>query len=193
MKTPGLDRPGAFDADKFSRVLRSVDLVVHTGAQNVGVERYVVVHKPGAAVQTAVELAEIDIKIFDLGRPILGDCTLKPAAERPAGIGGTCRGKARCRGADIAERRTAGDKGHEAIGGIAEAAANRRQPSVAGLTAERATIVRAVDVGPIDVTFDAEHRAAPLIIVADGAADEAARNVAVAGRVPARIAECAAA
>lgn len=74
---------------------RSVEPVVHTGAQNVSVERYVVVHKPGAAVQTAVELAEIDIKIFDLGCPILGDCTLKPAAKRPTGIGGACRGKAR--------------------------------------------------------------------------------------------------
>jgi len=89
------------------------------------------------------------------------------------------------RGADIAKRGAAGDERHEAAPGVAEPPAQCGQPAIAGLAAERTRIVgRAVNARPIDVALDSDHRLVELIIIAGGAADHAAANIAAAGRIP---------
>src|SRR6202035_4412724 len=88
----------------------------------------------------------------------------------------------------------AGDDRHEAVGGVAEPAAHGGEPVVAGLAAERAGGVGgAVDVGPVDVAFQADDALAELIIVADRSADQAAGGVEAASAIPGRTAEAAAA
>ena len=52
---------------------------------------------------------------------------------------------------------------------------------------------RSLNAAPVDVAFDAKHRARNLIIVADGAADHAAAEVEAAGGIPVRSAKAAAA
>src|SRR6516225_4856110 len=41
------------------------ELIVHAGAQEIGVERHVVIDESGPAIQSAIEAAEIDIEILD--------------------------------------------------------------------------------------------------------------------------------
>ena len=63
----------------MSRSARRSELVVHAGAQEIGVERHVVGDEPGAAIQSAIEATEIDIEILDLGRPVGRESGLQPA------------------------------------------------------------------------------------------------------------------
>src|SRR5579864_6885810 len=178
----------------FAGSPRRSKVIVDAAAHDVGGERYVVGYEQSAG-QAAVELAEVDKQIFGLGAPVLGERELDAAAGRPAGIGGVGADEARGRGADIAERGAGGDEGHDAVRGIAEPAAHGGEPVVAGLAAEWTghRIGGAVDVGPVDVALDADDALAELIVVAHGAADQAAGGVEAAGRVPLRAAEAAAA
>src|SRR5580704_4273084 len=190
IKTPGFWPRGL----SFEHSPRRSESVVDAGAHEVGGERHVVGHQ-GAASDAAIQLAEVDVEIFGLGGPVAGDGEFEARTHRPAGIGGVGAGEARGRSADIAERGAAGDEGHEAVGGVTEPAAHGREPMVAGLAAERAEGVGgAVAVGPVDVAFEADDALAELIVVANGAADEAAGGVeAATGRIPLRTAEAAAA
>src|SRR5579862_6518073 len=169
-------------------------LVIHAGAQNVGVKRHVVGRgRAAVAGCAAVETAEIEVKILDPGGPVGGKCGFKTAAQRPADIvAGVLR--ARRRRLDIAERGARCDIGHETVGRIADAAAYRRQPVIAGLAAGRAiAIAAAVEVGRIEVALDTDDRLSDLIVVAELRADQAAADIAAAGTVPGGAAEAAAA
>src|SRR5262249_1035881 len=89
--------------------------------------------------------------------------------------------------ADIADGHAAGRIGHEAVEGVADAAAHGGKPGVAGLAARRTERKgMALDVGPVDIAFEAEHQGADLPGVARGHTQEAAREVEVAGRIPGR-------
>jgi hypothetical protein len=70
----------------MSRSARRSELVVHAGAQEIGVERHVVGDEPAAAIQSAIEATEIDIEILDLGRPVGRESGLQPGADRPTAI-----------------------------------------------------------------------------------------------------------
>src|SRR5262249_49506426 len=168
--------------------------IVHAGAEEIRVKCDVVGDRHAVAIEPAIEAAEIDIEIFDLGCPVERERGFESGADRPAGIVAARRGEARVRGLDIAECGPARAVRHEPIRGITEAAAHRGEPGVARRAAGRTQIIgRAADAGPVDVTFDTGDDLAELIIVAGGAADDPAADVAAAGRIPVRTAEPAAA
>src|SRR6516225_1705561 len=58
----GLCRNGA---DGINGSPPKSELMVHTGAQQIGMERHVDSDESGAAIQSAIKVAEVDIKIFD--------------------------------------------------------------------------------------------------------------------------------
>src|SRR5262249_5845542 len=125
-----------------------------------------------------------------------GDHALDADADGPAHVGVVRAGKAGAVGFDVAERDAAGDVRQPAIPGVADAAAHRAEPVVLGLAAERAAGRAVLDVGPVDVAFDAHHprTADGLPVVAGGHADHAAtRAVADGEAVPVGVAERAAA
>src|SRR5581483_12138094 len=116
---------------------------------------------------------EVDVEILELGGPRPTDGELEPAAGGPAGIGGVLAGKARHRGLEIAESGAAGHVRHEAVDGVADAAAHGGEPVVAeraGAAGADAARGAAAIVGPVDVAFEAEHQLVNLVIVAEGAA-----------------------
>src|SRR5262249_62225511 len=88
----------------------------------------------------------------------------------------------------------AGDVGQEAIQGEAHAPARGGEPLVARLAASRAQHRgRPFDARPVDVALGADHHLAELPVVADGGADEAARQVEAVYGVPLGTAPTAAA
>src|SRR5262249_43393338 len=122
------------------------ELIVHAGAQEIGVERHVVIDESGPAIQSAIEAAEIDIEILDLGRPVLRSRSLQSGAHGPATVVAAGLRQSRRRCLDIAEGAAASDERHESIRGIAEAPAHRGKPGVARLATQQARIVgRAID------------------------------------------------
>ena len=140
------------------------ETIVDAAAHDVGGERNVVDRR------AAADAAEI----FGLCRPVADQRKLDARADRSAGIGGVAAAESRCGSADVAERGTAGDEGHEPAGRIAEAPAHGREPRILGLATERAGGIggAAVDIGPVDIAFDAENRTVSLIVVTDRAADQ---------------------
>src|SRR5262245_1511646 len=165
---------------------------VEASTEEVGVERRVAGRRE-TAIETAIEIAEIDIKVLGLHAHIADHADLEPDAEGPAGVAVAAAGQSRPRRADIPGRETAGDVGHEAVEGVAEAAAGGDEPLVARLAAGGTQHVRrALDSRPVDVAFGAQHDLVDLPVVADGAADEAAGDVEVVDAVPLRRAPAAA-
>ena len=149
---------------------------------------------PQASPQVVV--AEVDVEIFGLRRPVAGDGELETAADGPADVGFLIAAEAGLAGADVAEGGTTCDVGHEPVEGVADATADGAEPGVLGLAQCRQAaceVGRAVDIGPVEVAFEAEHPVGDLPIVADGAADHPTVDVERAGRVPARLAPGAAA
>src|SRR5262249_61015831 len=102
-----------------------------------------------------------------------------------AGVAAAAARKERQGGVDTADANPRGDVGQEAVEGQAEPPARGGEPLVAGLAAPRAQHGgRAFDARPVDVAFRADYRLAELPIIADGAADEAARYVERIQAVP---------
>src|SRR5215212_6861304 len=85
-KSPG-PRPGTWFAARRSvrdaclepREDRSREAVVQAGADDVLFEGHVV--RDRAASRAAVELAEVDVEIFDLGRPVAEEGVFETAAD----------------------------------------------------------------------------------------------------------------
>src|SRR5581483_1133770 len=160
-KSPG-PRSGAF---AWSLVACS-ELPVQATAHDVRVERDVVV-RGHAAIDAAIEAAEIDVEVLGLGAEIIGDRVFDAAAERPAGTRVARTGEARHVGLDFAEGCAPGHVRHEAIERVAEATAHGAEPGILRFAAaERG----AADVRPTNVAFEAEHGLADLIIVSGGSA-----------------------
>src|SRR5262245_32894776 len=166
---------------------------VEASTEDVGIERRVT-GRHEAAIETAVEVAEIDIEVLGLHADVADHADLESDAEGPAGTAVAAAGQARPGRIDVASGEAAGDVGHEAVEGVAEAAARGDEPLVARLAAGGAQHVRrALDPRPVDVAFGAEHDLVDLPVVADGAADEAAGDVELVDAVPLRRAPTAAA
>src|SRR5207247_1347199 len=169
---------------------RLLELVVQPRADDVRVELDVV-RRHRSAGRAAIELAEIDVEIFELGRPVADEGVFDAKAGGPAGLRLAGAGEAWRRRLDVAERAARGDVGQEAVERVADAAAQGGEPAELGLAAERAIEHgRALDVGPVVIAFDAEHPGAGLDVVAGGEAGQRAGDVERAGvgrrRVPAR-------
>src|ERR1700731_4686482 len=82
-----------------------------------------VVGRRAAAVHIAVEAAEIDVEIFELGAPVAGERVLDAAAGGPADLRvGLTREAGRAR-VDVADRETAGHVRQEVAERVADAAA----------------------------------------------------------------------
>src|SRR5271169_7133459 len=116
------------------------------------------------------------MQIFGLRGPVARQREFKSAADGPAGIGGVGAGKARGRGADIADREAAGDVGHHAAKRVTGAAAHRGKPSIAGgaaIWAQRRAC-GPLQARPVDIAFEAEDSIAVLPILAGSTADLAA-------------------
>src|SRR5262249_8260019 len=100
----------------------------HNGARGTSAIR----HRRASAVW------QVDEKVFDLARPILGEGVFKPGADRPsgydrAGESGWCIDP----GLNIAEAGAGGTEDENAIEGITNAPANRNEPLALGLTTHR--------------------------------------------------------
>jgi len=85
------------------------------------------------AVHAAI--AQIDVQIFDLSRPIIGEGPFDAAAGGPAGLSMGRSHAVEVR-LHIGESATGGEIKQHAIGGIAGAPARRRQPIVASLATD---------------------------------------------------------
>ena len=101
-------------------------------------KRHVVRIEAVAAGEPAVELAEVDVEIFGLGVQLPAMANSRPPPTVQPTLVSLIAGEARLAGADVAERGTAGDVGHEPVEGVADAAADGAEPGVLGLAAERA-------------------------------------------------------
>src|ERR1041385_4520215 len=112
---------------------RTAELVVQAGPDDVFLEGDVVRWRACEAGR-AIEAAEIDVEIFELGRPVAEEGIFDASAQGPAGPG---RAAARRRRIVVvrlyvAEGHAAGDVRQEAINRIAHAAANRGEPALPG-------------------------------------------------------------
>src|SRR5262245_30255085 len=180
MKSPGREVRGLF----VRRAAQASEPQVRPAAKDAGGERYVAAGRK-TAIEAAVEVAEIDVKIFGLQAHIADEADFEAGAHGPAGVADAAARQDRHGGVDIAEREPAGDVRQEAVEGQAEPPARGGEPLVAGLAAPRAQHGgRAFDARLVDVAFRADYRLAELPIIADGAADEAARHVERIQAVP---------
>src|SRR6516225_9026498 len=148
---------------------------VRPAAKDVGGERHVAAGRK-TAVEAAVEVAEIDVEILGLEAHVADDADFEAGAHGPAGVADAPARQQRQRGVDVAEREPAGEVGQEAVEGESHAPAHGGEPLVARLAAPGAEHRgRSFDARPVDVALGANHHLAELPVVADGAADEAAR------------------
>ena len=74
-----------------------------------------IVGRQAVASGAAIEFAEIDVEVFRFGAPIAGQPELDAAARGPAGTGVAGAGKARRRGADVANGEAAGEIGQRGL------------------------------------------------------------------------------
>src|SRR5665811_1001312 len=128
-----------------------LEVVVYATPNDAGLERDVGGH--AACRHAAARLAEIDIKIFDLGRPGAHEGVFEAAAAGPTEPGIGFRRAADRRHLDVAKCRAAGDVGHPAIHGIADAATRRCEPIVFRFATDGG--VGALDPAGVDVAFQA--------------------------------------
>src|SRR5882757_6150185 len=157
-----------FDADSRS------EAEIESAAHDVARERCVVAGQESAA-QAAIDVAQVDVEILGFCGPGSEQPNLQPGADSPAEIGVILADVARLVRADIADGEAAGQIGHEAVEGVADAAAHGGEPGVAGLAARRAERKSmSLDVGPVDIAFKTEHEGAELPVVAGGQAQQAA-------------------
>src|SRR5665647_2212461 len=144
-----------------------LEAVVQAGAHGVGLEARVRTKRRAVA-------AEIDVEVFDLGGPRTGKRRFEAATEGVAGLGVARLASAGDRVLHAANGKTAGDIGHEAIEGITDTAARGAEPVVAGFAVQADAAGRAAtNVRPVEVAFETEHGLVDLIVVTDGAADQA--------------------
>ena len=160
------------------------EFVVDAGADDVLVER----NAGGITARRATPYrarltAEVDVEILELGGPVRGNGGFDTGAGGPADLRRAVKGQGAGIGLQIAERTTGGAVEQDAVEGIAGAAARRGEPVALGCATETTIgVSRAVQVRPVAIAFDAEHELAPLIIAADGAADQEAISAEVPGR-----------
>src|SRR5439155_492656 len=110
---------------------RTSELIVQAEAHDVRLEADIV--RDCAAADAAIELAEVDVEIFDLGGPVAQEGVFEAAAEGPAELRGAGRGgqpETGRGGLDVAERAAGREVRQEASKGVADAAARRPEPSV---------------------------------------------------------------
>src|SRR5262249_59040915 len=120
-----------------------------TAEKDVVGERHVAAGRK-TAIETAVEVAEIDVKIFGLQAHIADEADFEAGAHGPAGVADAAARQDRHGGVDVAEREPAGDVRQEAVEGQAEPTARGGEPLVAGLAAPRAQHGgRAFDARPV--------------------------------------------
>src|SRR5262249_37460734 len=179
-KSPGPQVRGLF----MRRAAQASEPQVRPAAKDVGGERDVAAGQE-TAIEAAVEVAEIDVEIFGLQAHIADDAVWEPGAQGPAGVADAAARQQGRVGVDVAEREPAGEVRQEAVEGEAYPPAHGGEPLVARLAAPRAQHGgRPFDARPVDVALGAQHRRAELPVVADGAADEAARHVEAIKAVP---------
>src|SRR5262245_30233142 len=92
---------------------------VRPAAKDVGGERYVAAGQE-TAIEAAVEVAEIDVKIFGLEAHIADDADFEARAHGPAGVADAAARQEQRGGVDVAEREPAGEVRQEAVEGDAE-------------------------------------------------------------------------
>src|SRR5664280_555244 len=146
-KTRAGTRPALLRSLQTSRL----EVVVYATPNDAGLERDVDGH--AACRQAAARLAEIDIEIFDLGGPGAHEGVFEAAAAGPTKPGIGFRRAADRRHLDVAKCRAAGDVGHPAIHGIADAATRRCEPIVFRFATDGG--VGALDPAGVDVAFQA--------------------------------------
>src|SRR3990170_8424157 len=108
-----------------------------------------------------VAVGKIDVEIFDLGAPVLGEAEFGAGAQGPA-RGGVRFRKPESLAAQFAERQTAGAVEEDVVEGVAGAAAHGAEPWIG----EFPGCEGIVGAGKLDVAFKAEHPGAGLPVVA---------------------------
>src|SRR5262245_51747989 len=135
-KSPGPQLRGLF----VRRAAQASEPQVRPAAKDAGGERHVAAGRK-TAIEAAVEVAEIDVKIFGLQAHIADKADFEAGAHGPAGVADAAARQDRHGGVDVAEREPAGDVRQEAVEGQAEPPARGGEPLVAGLAAPRASTV----------------------------------------------------
>src|SRR4029079_1849670 len=166
---------------------------VEAGAQRVRIKRDVAVAGE-PAIEAAIEVAEIEVKVLGLDAHIAHNAGLDTGTHGPAHLGIAARGKDGCGRIDIADREPCRQVRQKTVERVSRPAAYGRHPVIAGAASERAIHDSgAFDAGPVDVAFGAHDHLSELPVVADRAADEAAGNIELVDAVPLRLAPAPAA
>ena len=196
-------RPGLFSQvietlEVTRRDRRGVEAPVHADADEIVVQRHRAAVEGGAEVDRVESLVfQIDVEIFDLGRPIRQETPFDAAADGPA-VARVVRGIDHCAGGGRVHTRlgtcygpAAGGVEQRIVGGKADPAANGGEPVFLGEVGKAGHAGRAIlDRGtaladPRDVAFEAEHPARGLPVEAGGHAAEAAIDVVIVAGVEA--------
>src|SRR5665647_578155 len=150
--------PAAIDGRESRQelFLLLLEVIVHAGAQR---SEPVAV---GCAGDDEVAVVEIDIEIFDLGAPVLGEAEFGADARGPADIGVRFRLAKKALAAQFAERQTRGAVEEDVVEGIAATAAHGAEPGIGKLPGRE----RILGAGRLDVALDAEHPWTGLPVVA---------------------------
>src|SRR3954463_4020413 len=148
------------------------EAVVDADADQIGLEADVV-RRDTAAGHAAVELAEVGVEIFDLGRPVAAEGVFDADAGGPADLRLADRGAGGVDRLDVAVGGAGGDVRQPAVpAGKAEAGARGAEPVVLGRASAARTGGVALHAGPVEVGFDAPDPGAGLEIIAEGAAHQ---------------------
>src|SRR5882724_11012388 len=161
-----------------------VEPIVHTCADDVRGDVNRVRNTQTRAVRHVV--AQIDVEVFDLCRPVRREAVLQAAADGPTRMRVVAAIKPRIEGADVAPGETTGPVQEHVVPGISNPATRGTESvdlrAAGGAASDAAGSQqgapgRALDVGPGVIAFDTEHPIAGLPIVADRAADQSAVDI----------------
>src|SRR5262249_61117387 len=96
-----------------SALFAPAEVIIQTSAHDIVMHRHVVA-RGSAAIEAAIEPAEIDVKIFGFRRPVARQRNFNAAADRPGRINGARSSKTRRGSADVAYGQSAGQIRHDA-------------------------------------------------------------------------------
>src|SRR5262249_11611586 len=178
-------RSGSTSSSTLEKTVEHVpgQLVVHTHAHDVVVEIDALIAWQRQA-RRRIEIGFVlqsDVEIFELGRPVAAELELDAGARGPAPmpllVGDLAR-RSSDAALDIRQRGAAGGVEQPVVPGVADAAAEGREPALLHVVAEggigRKLESAALLVGGRDVTLVAEQQATALNIEARRQADDAA-------------------
>ena len=105
-------------------------MIIDSGPHDIVVERYII-SRSDPAIDAAIEVAQINVKVFGFRGPVSRQCDFDAATDGPPRIGRARPAETGRRCADVACGQSAANKRHDTAEGVAGAAAHCREPTIA--------------------------------------------------------------